>query len=452
MVAFSIILKSQLEGAKRLDAEYYQPEYLALLSAIIAGRPHNLLSLTDKIDVGFVSSMASHFQESGIPLLRTQNVQEFYLDLDRETVFIDEDFHQSLKKSILKPGYVLLARSGSIGAAAVVPEDISEANSADIILIKTKDELLPEFLATFLNSKYGRFQIERASSGGLQGHINLFSLEQLLVPEFRLNEQQVVKEIVKSGFRELEHSKSFYSQAEQTLLKELGLEGFGEDGELWSVVRFSEVKAAHRMDAEYFQPKYARLFRQLEKHSARLLGELVTMKKGIEPGSEAYTDEGKLFIRVSNISQFGLADKDQKYVSDQLYKEMKDDYAPKIGEILLTKDATPGIACVLTEKVEGVVSGGVLRLKLKESIDAEYLALCINSLVGHLQAERDAGGSIIAHWKPEQIKQMRIPILPESIQQNIAELVRASHAARARAHELLESAKRMVEEWVERGA
>ena len=28
MITFSIIQKSQLEGALRLDAEYYQPEYL----------------------------------------------------------------------------------------------------------------------------------------------------------------------------------------------------------------------------------------------------------------------------------------------------------------------------------------------------------------------------------------------------------------------------------------
>ena len=30
MLNFSIIQKSQLEGAKRIDAEYYQPEYLKL--------------------------------------------------------------------------------------------------------------------------------------------------------------------------------------------------------------------------------------------------------------------------------------------------------------------------------------------------------------------------------------------------------------------------------------
>jgi len=77
------------------------------------------------------------------------------------------------------------------------------------------------------------------------------------------------------------------------------------------------------------------------------------------------------------------------------------------------------------------------------------MARCINLVVGQLQVERDAGGSIIAHWKPDQIKAMQIPILPEKMQEKIAELVRESHDARAKAKHLLEDAKRKVEELIE---
>ena len=59
-----------------------------------------------------------------------------------------------------------------------------------------------------------------------------------------------------------------------------------------------------------------------------------------------------------------------------------------------------------------------------------------------MQIERDAGGSVIAHWKPEQVKKLQVPILPKSTQQKIANLVRQSHQARKKAKELLEKAKR----------
>ena len=73
----------------------------------------------------------------------------------------------------------------------------------------------------------------------------------------------------------------------------------------------------------------------------------------------------------------------------------------------------------------------------------------INSMVGRLQIERDGRGSVITHWRPEQIKNLQIPILPPETQQKIASIVRQSYETRRKAKELLEKAKRKVEEAIE---
>ncbi|MBA2124579.1 restriction endonuclease subunit S, partial [bacterium Unc6] len=57
---------------------------------------------------------------------------------------------------------------------------------------------------------------------------------------------------------------------------------------------------------------------------------------------------------------------------------------------------------------------------------------------------------IITHWRPEQIKNFYIPILPKPIQQKIADLICKSHQARSKAKELLEEAKQKVEELIEK--
>jgi type I restriction enzyme S subunit len=67
-----------------------------------------------------------------------------------------------------------------------------------------------------------------------------------------------------------------------------------------------------------------------------------------------------------------------------------------------------------------------------------------------MQIERDAGGSVIAHWKPEQIKELKVPILSKTIQTKIADLVFQSHQARKKAKELLDKAKREVEQFIEK--
>jgi type I restriction enzyme, S subunit len=233
-------------------------------------------------------------------------------------------------------------------------------------------------------------------------------------------------------------------------LGELGLKDFKPEEELSYIVNLSDVKSARRADAEYFQPKYERMIEKLKKEKVKLLSDLVSMKKGFEPGSGEYQNEGKLFIRVSNISKHGLIDKDQKYLSDELFQKLKKDFEPRPGEILLTKDATPGIAYVLKDSMEGVIAGGIIRLKVKEDIEGEYLALCINSIIGRMQIERDAGGSVITHWKPDQIKKLVVPIFPKSTQQKIAHLVHQSHEARKKSKDLLGKAKREVEEFIDK--
>jgi type I restriction enzyme S subunit len=84
-------------------------------------------------------------------------------------------------------------------------------------------------------------------------------------------------------------------------------------------------------------------------------------------------------------------------------------------------------------------------------INKEYLALCINSFIGKMQIERDYGGSVIFHWKPEQIKKLKIPLLPFSTQQKIASLIQKSHEARKKGKELLNAAKKAVEIAIEKG-
>jgi type I restriction enzyme, S subunit len=453
MITFSIIQKSQLEGTLRIDAEYYQPEYLEVIDRV-SEIPHDTLENISESLLSFGAySLTSFIQwkDSGVPFITAENVKEGFIDLENVR-FIDEKVDEALKKSRVYEDEVLLAMSGKVGDAAVAASIPPKLNSnQDIVKIKLKKEYSPYFIAVFLNCKFGRLQILRLPVGSVQQHIFLWQTKSLLIPRFTKEFILKIEQLYKSGLSELENSKNFYQQAESLLLEELGLKNAVFEDDLSYVVNFSDVQKTDRIDAEYFQPKYQKLIEKIKSQNAKLLGELVSMRKGVEPGSEAYQEDGKLFIRVSSVSKLGIEEKDQKYLSEELYQKLKKDYEPKLGDILLTKDATPGIAYVIKEPLEGIISGGMLDLKVKDSIDSEYLALCIGSIVGQWQAQRDAGGSIIAHWKPEQVKNLIIPILPMEKQKEIAELVRKSHEARRKSKELLEQAKREVEEMIEKG-
>jgi restriction endonuclease S subunit len=451
MITYSIIQKSKLEGAHRLDAEYYQPEYLDLEKKLNRLATKTIGEISKSVISFGAYSLTSYieWQESGVPYINVGDIRDGYIDFS-SVKYISEKVDEILKKSKVRNGQVLLTMAGTIGNAAVTYNLPRSANANQAIAkITPLDNISPYYLAAFLNSRYGLLQTQREIVSSVQANIFLGPIKKFKVPIFDSKTTGEIERGYKSFLEELEKSKSLYSQAEALLLAELGLDDFKPEDDLSCVVNLSEIKSARRMDAEYFEPKYARIMSLIRASGGVRLDDLVSVKKGFEPGSEAYRDEGKLFIRVSSISKFGITDKDEKYLSDGLYRELKKDFEPKVGEVLLTKDATPGVAYAVKEPAEGIIAGGILRLKMKADINPEFLALYINSPVGQLQVQRDAGGSVIAHWKPEQVKSLQVSMLAKPTQQKIADLVRQSHEARKKAKELLEQAEQRVEEMIE---
>lgn len=450
MITFSIIKKSQLEGLDRLDAEFYQSEYLKMANKL------------RKVGIVFLREHANKINRGCQPIynntekilaMKSVYVRNDFLN-EKCNEFVDNNFYEKNKKAQINKLDVLLNSTGvgTLGRSNYYYLDKKAVADGHVTIIRTNKELNPIYLDTFLKTKYGQFQIDRLYSGS-SGQIEIYphgigSIE-LFLPNS--DKQEWIASICEEAHDEEKKSKLFYQQAENLLLENLELNGFNFDKDLSAEINFLEVLEAERFDAEYFQKKYKIIEEKIKKYNASKLGDLVSIKKGIEVGAEEYQKEGKIFIRVSSMTKFGIVESDQKYLSEKLYEKLKKDFEPKIGEILLTKDATPGIAYVLKNDTQGIISGGTLRLKLKDGeVEGEYLTLCLNSLIGQMQAQRDAGGSVIAHWKPEQIKNVLIPILPRETQVKISELVKKSFESRKIAKELLEEAKRKVEEMIEK--
>ena len=444
-----IVNLSEAKSAHRADAEYFQPKYEKIVSLIrtnggtVLG---DLATMKKGIEPGSES-----YQDEGKLFIRVSSLSKNGIE-DKDQKYLSDELYQKLKKNYEpKVGEILLTKDATPGVAYVMKEPIEGIVSGGILRLKLKNEKVEnEYLALCLNSVIGQMQAKRDGGGSIITHWRPEQIKNILIPILSENTQKEIEGIIKNAYQEIQKSNRIYSQAENLLLEELGLKDFKVEDNLSYIVNFSEIKSAHRADAEYFQPKYNKLVERIKNRNAKTLGEVVSMKKGIEPGAEAYQDEGRLFIRVSSLSKYGIEDKDQKYLSEELYQKLKNNHEPKVGEILLTKDATPGIAYVAKGQIEGIISSGILRLKIKDKeIENEYLVLCLNSILGQMQAEHDGRGSIITHWRPEQIKNILIPILPKPTQQKIADLVQKSHEARKKAKELLEEAKQKVENAIE---
>ena len=93
-----------------------------------------------------------------------------------------------------------------------------------------------------------------------------------------------------------------------------------------------------------------------------------------------------------------------------------------------------------------ITSGAILHITVKDNnVLPDYLALVLNSIIVKMQAERDAGGSIIQHWKPSEIENVVVPVLPIQIQTKLSKIIQQSFALRKESKQLLQDARSLVE-------
>jgi hypothetical protein len=437
----SISLLSELRRSKRLDPDRYHHEYIQLEERLRTVPNKRRLSalVREPIRTGRTPRERDVYgQEARVRFIKTDSLREGFIDIDECPYLPARVLSQG---DYLDAEDVLVTIIGAdrnvVGRAAVVlPQHLQSTTNQNVAVIRPDRNLLnPFYLSVFLNSTYGRQQIWMLSRQTEQVNLNCPEVGEVLVPLVGAQLQGAVEEAVRGSSRLMELSKSTYSEAQGLVLDALGLSGYEPSAERTYTATLVSVSDAHRMNAEYFHPKYRHILDHLGELRTKSLGSLLRRhRKGIEVGSSSYEETGARFIRVGNVSVNGLVERDQKRISGQLYQTLRGDYEPVLGDLLVTKDATPGIAYVVKEPLGGIISSGILRLDVDDrEVNREYLALYLNSVVGQMQVDRGTTGSVILHWKLEEAMRLLVAKVDSSLQRQAEGLVQRSHALRVRA-------------------
>ncbi|MCD6564364.1 MAG: hypothetical protein J7K53_00315 [Bacteroidales bacterium] len=436
----------------RIDAEFFKKEYLIVDGLLRKKQYKNLKDFGIKIY--HPNEIKRNYVDSGgVLFFRAQNLRPLEISLESNKVYVSDDDARKLNKNKIEYTDVLITRTGAnFGQCAVYLEKEKAIASSHTFIVRAQG-LNPFFLSIFLNTSYGRKLIDKGMYGAAQPEIAPFYLYRIPVPILSRNFYNLIEIIYKKSFDFISNSKNLYSQAAQILLSELKLLNWKPKHKLSFVKNFSETQSVRRCDAEYFQPMYEEIVNAItSSKNYSFLGDLASIKKCIELGSDAYQENGIVFLRVSNLSKFGIKDSNQQYLTEELYRTLKQ-HQTKKGEILLSKDATPGIAYYLKNEPQKMIpSGGILRLSVKdrEKIYPEYLTLVLNSIIVQKQIDRDVGGSVINHWLVDQVKNTLIPILPVAKQTKISNKLNDSFSYRNISKAILDIAIRGVELAIEK--
>lgn len=418
----------------RLEAEYFISK--------IASKGMTGSDVVAAVDYG--TSDALNEIQDGYPVLRLNEIDNMFIRTPAKYCStLSETKYEFLR---LKKGDVVICRTNGnpnlVGKCAVVLEDTVYAFASYCFRVRTNNILKPTVLVAYLSGHFGRMEIDKHSMKGNQTNFSPAKFKDISIPKFGETIQNKIDTIICQAYSLRLQAESLYSTAETLLLSALGMTNFVPSEENVTVKLLSEsFGTTGRLDAEFYQPKYEDLHKRLSQCKCKKLGDIVSILKSIEPGSEYYGDDGVPFVRVSDLTKFGISPPAIKIPisigQPSLY--------PKRDTILLSKDGTVGIAYKVEHDTTCVTSGALLHLTVKNDVLPDYLTLLLNSPIVQLQAERDAGGSIIQHWKPSEIADVVIPILDTATQQKIVADVQRSFALRRESEQLLDSAKRAVE-------
>lgn len=352
------------ELTTRMDAEYYQPLFLKMERTLnqLSKNPNfemaRLETVSSSIRKGIFSISKTEYKEKGIAFIRVSDIGKLMIDKDN-LAYISEDLNEKEKKTCLGSRDIVISKGGTLGQVAIISSTMPKVNiSQDVIGVRVKiGKVVPEYLSVYLASKFGKSWFKRNRSQQTHPHLELQPVRELRIPIPSKEHQSKVAIMVNEAIRLENEADQARSEADEVFRGAIGLELDRKERKI-QTVNYSDLIKQGRFDAEFFEPRYINIEKVLEEKenegnlSIRKLREIGTILKGIEVGSKSYhrDEEGYVFLRVSNLSEYGTRiGGSARYIGHRLYEELAPKFQPKKGELIYSKDGTIGISLVVED-------------------------------------------------------------------------------------------------------
>jgi hypothetical protein len=337
-----------------------------------------------------------------------------------------------------------------IGRTAFITDLPEEANitQAMVFLRCNTPEISAGYLFAYLNTIFAQDQVKRFARPTGQYNLNLHEVGQIRIALPPKSNQLEIDDLIISAAHLQEISEKCYLKANLLIESELGLDKLSFQKPVGYTARFSELEQSHRSDAHHYQPRFAQLLNHLAGFSPNRIHDIRTYnRRGLQP---VYVGNGP--IDVVNSQHLGLQHIDYdglQKTSEAAFASAVEGHIQKNDLLIYTTGAYIGRTNVYLNNAPALASNHVNILRLNSGIDAAYMALVFQSIVGQFQTQKHARGSAQAELYPADIDRFIVPLLNSLKQTAIGDLVRKSLEKQQESKRLLHQAKTRVEQLIE---
>lgn len=445
---FQEINKSELENEFTIGAEYYGKKYVESVSVI--------KQQAKTIPLGQMWVLATDgdhgspdYQESGVLYLLSECVKEGYIE-KAKCRYITEAKNRELKRSCLHPGDIVVTKTGVyFGKSAVIPESIPEANTiAHVGKITLKPQYNPYYVSTFLNCKYGYYQLRRRGIKATRPEIKLVEFPDIVVPEFSEMLCSMVEATVRKANSLLELASSTMELSAKQIMDTLTVDSNHAEQVSKALVSFSNsFQLTGRLDAEYYQLKYKNYEAAVLNSSngyTFVKNEFVPVKSSCSRtlGSYNYVEIGDIDVGTGSA-----------FFNTVITEELPDNakIMTQKGDLLISTVRPNRGAVAILESDDLLVSGAFTVLREGGDYPKEVLQVLLRTSMYRDWLLRFNVGTSYPVIKDEDVLNMPIPLLEDSVKQDVVNKVNKSASLRRQSKQLLDYAKQAVEMAIEQG-
>jgi len=413
----------------RLDAWFFLPRFITLLEALKNTNFETCKIGDKKISLKVIDGIHKKpdYSDTGLIFIQINNIKEGEIDFFTNVKYVSKEWEKLvLDRYSPESGDVLITKDGTIGIAAVVPENSPKFSIfVSVAAIRpNKQFIAPRYLEIILNGRLGQEQIARYTRGAVLAHLLLEDIRRIEIPLPPKNIQEKIIEIIegagakrKQNLKEVERLKK---ELEDFFLKELGLSYHEEKEENVFITELDE-----RLDPYYYHPRFKRIMDSLKmgKFELKESKEVVEFsKKQINPKKEP----NKLFkyIQIQNIDEVNykissytpVLGKDAPGRAKMLIKE---------GDILLPilGGSLKSVAIVPKEFDGEVATNGFAILRTDDTNLRYYVFYYLITKFTQMQIERQLTGAIMSSISKSELENLLIPLPPLTTQERIAKKI-----------------------------
>ncbi len=432
----------------RIDSEYFLKsnlKYLKQLEKVGFKTIGGFSYVTDGIHTSI-----DYSETSNINLISATSPRENYFDVSREA-FISEIAHLNNPRTALKENDIIISTVGTIGNCAVVTKSILPANSdRHVGIIRSNGSFLPNYISTFLLTKFGRFQTWRESTGNVQLNLFIYRIRTLKIANLTKSFQTLIDYQVKSAHTKIELSKDLYLQAETLLLNTLGLKDFQPDTDPINIKSFKEsFLSTGRLDAEYYQKKYEDYLKLIQSYSNGF-GELTSVcnLKDNNYNPEDYKEYK--YIELADIGKTGDIIGCTNAKGVELPTRAR--RIVKTDDVIISsiEGSLESCALVTEDYNNALCSTGFYVINSKQ-INSETLLVLFKSEPLQNILKQNCSGTILTAINKTEFKNIPLPLIDIDLQKKIKSFIKESFRLKKQSEQLLEAAKRAVEMAIEEG-